>query len=72
MTDDWDPQEKLACDLMAAERFIQAHQGRDGAAVAYAKKWLAELEAEARALLDARPRCACGRASTPPPTVAER
>jgi len=36
--------EKLAADLLAVERFIQAHTGRDAALVAYAKKWLDELD----------------------------
>jgi antirestriction protein ArdC len=45
----WDPREKLASDIAAAERCIQLHAQRDAWLAEYAKAWLRELEAESRA-----------------------
>jgi hypothetical protein len=46
--------EWLAADLLACERFIQAHEGRNPAEVAFAKRWLVELEARGAELLGVR------------------
>jgi hypothetical protein len=51
-----DPRVRLASDLRAAERAIQAHERRDAMMVAAAKRWLAELEAEAVRLTRRRDR----------------
>jgi hypothetical protein len=42
--------EKLASDLMAAERVIQWNAQRNPSHAAYAKQWLVELEARAACL----------------------